>query len=315
MRLKVLAAAALVASGTVQAQNPETLDWLRRIHQATHKLSYSGTFIYQNGPRTEASRITRFVEGADEVEKLEVLDGMPREIVRTRDTVRCYLPGIQVVKVDRRTERDFPAMLPDRFGALARHYEITLGETLRIAGYECRAVVLKPRDNLRYGYQLCADVNNGMLLRALTVDASGEAVEQFSFTDLRLGGVTRNMVQPRRETRTYRVEDSGAERAQLAGWSLSSELPGFQKVMELKRRLGATRPAGQVVYSDGLAAVSIFIETLDGRGEAVRTGLARIGAIHIYTREVGNHMVTVVGETPAASVQRIANAVEYRPAR
>jgi negative regulator of sigma E activity len=44
----------------------------------------------------------------------------------------------------------------------------------------------------------------------------------------------------------------------------------------------------------------------------VRAGLASVGAIHIYTREVAKHMVTVVGETPAASVQRIANAVEYR---
>jgi negative regulator of sigma E activity len=41
-------------------------------------------------------------------------------------------------------------------------------------------------------------------------------------------------------------------------------------------------------------------------------GLASLGAIHIYTREVANHRVTVVGEAPAASVQRIANAVEYR---
>jgi len=66
------------------------------------------------------------------------------------------------------------------------------------------------------------------------------------------------------------------------------------------------------VYSDGLAAVSVFIESLEGRPEPVRPGLASMGAIHMYTREVANHVVTVVGEAPAASVQRIANAVEYR---
>jgi negative regulator of sigma E activity len=33
--------------------------------------------------------------------------------------------------------------------------------------------------------------------------------------------------------------------------------------------------------------------------------------MHIYTRQVANHVVTVVGEAPAASVQRIGNAVEY----
>lgn len=301
-----------LASGGVQAQSAETLGWLRKIHDATQKLSYSGTFVYQNGSRSETSRITRYVDASGDIEKLEVMDGMPREIVRTKDTVRCYLPGSRVVKVDRRTERGFPALLPERITALARHYDISLGETRRIAGYDCQAVVLTPRDNLRYGYKLYADANSGMLLRAVTVDAAGEQVEQFMFTQLTIGGVTRDMVKPRHAARTWRVQDAGAAPARLAGWGLSSELPGFHKVVELKRRLGDSRSAGQVVYSDGLAAVSVFIESLEGRSDPVRTGLASMGAIHIYRREVANHMVTVVGEAPAASVQRIANAVEYR---
>ena len=304
----VLALAATVA----EAQSPETLTWLRKINEATQKLSYTGTFVYQNGARSETSRITRYVDPSTDIERLEVIDGMPREIVRTRDTVRCYLPGLRLVKVDRRTERDFPAVLPERITALARHYDITLGEKTRIANHECQAVVLTPRDNLRYGYRLYADMHSGMLLRAVTVDAAGEPVEQFTFTELTIGRVTRDMVKARFASRDWRVEDAGAAPAKLAGWGLSAELPGFEKVVELKRRLGESRSAGQVVYSDGLAAVSVFIESLEGRSDPVRTGLASMGAIHIYTREVANHMVTVVGEAPAASVQRIANAVEYR---
>jgi len=304
----VLALAATVA----EAQSPETLTWLRKINEATQKLSYTGTFVYQNGARSETSRITRYVDPSTDIERLEVIDGMPREIVRTRDTVRCYLPGLRLVKIDRRTERDFPAVVPEHINALARHYDITLGEKTRIANHECQAVVLKPRDNLRYGYRLYADVKSGMLLRAVTVDAAGEPVEQFTFTELTIGRVTRDMVKARYASRDWREEDAGAAPAKLAGWGLSAELPGFQKVVELKRRLGDSRSAGQVVYSDGLAAVSVFIESLEGRSDPVRTGLASMGAIHIYTREVANHMVTVVGEAPAASVQRIANAVEYR---
>jgi len=304
----VLALAATVA----EAQSPETLTWLRKINEATQKLSYTGTFVYQNGARSETSRITRYVDPTTDIERLEVIDGMPREIVRTRDTVRCYLPGLRLVKVDRRTERDFPAVLPERITALARHYDITLGEKTRIANHECQAVVLTPRDNLRYGYRLYADTNSGMLLRAVTMDAAGEPVEQFTFTELTIGRVTRDMVKGRFAARDWRVEDAGAAPAKLAGWGLSAELPGFEKVVELKRRLGESRSAGQVVYSDGLAAVSVFIESLEGRSDPVRTGLASMGAIHIYTREVANHMVTVVGEAPAASVQRIADAVEYR---
>ena len=66
-----------------------------------------------------------------------------------------------------------------------------------------------------------------------------------------------------------------------------------------------------MVYSDGLAAVSVFIEPMHDGADPVQSGTASLGAINIYTREVANHLVTVVGETPAASVQRIGNAVEY----
>ena len=308
---RLFGAALVLAMGAAQAQSPETLSWLRKIHEATQRLSYTGTFVYQNGMRSETSRITRYVDAAGDIEKLEVMDGVPREIVRTRDTVRCYLPDSRVVKVDRRTERGFPALVPERIMALARHYELTLGETRRIAGYDCQAVELSPKDNLRYGYRLYADIGSGMLLRAVTLDPEGNEVENFTFTQLSLGNVTRDMVKPRHAGRDWRVENTGAELARLDGWGLTAELPGFRKVTELKRRLGESRPVGQMVYSDGLAAVSVFIEPLEARRDPVRTGLSRMGAIHIYTREVANHMVTVVGEAPASSVQRIADSVEY----
>ena len=302
-----------VSAGMAQAQSPETLDWLRKIHEATQKLSYRGTFVYQQGSRTETSRITRFADARGNIERLEVLDGEPREIVRTRDTVKCYLPDSRVVKVDQRSaDRSFPALLPERITALARHYTFSLGETRRIAGFDCQAVVLTPKDDLRYGYKLYADIASGMPLKAVTFDSDGETVEQFTFTQLSIGKVTPEMVKPRHSARAWRVHDAEVAPARLAGWGLTAELPGFHKVIELKRRIGESKPVGQVVYSDGLAAVSVFIEPLEGRGGAVRTGLASMGAIHVYTREVANHMVTVVGETPAASVQRIANAVEYR---
>lgn len=312
MLARALALVVAASAALAHAQPPEALAWLRKIHDATQALSYKGTFVYQQDGRTETSRIVRYADGGNAVEKLEVMDGVPREVLRTRDAVRCYLPESRVVKVDRRTpERDFPGLLPERVTALARHYELSLGGLHRIAGFECQEVVLKPRDQLRYGQRLYADTKTGMLLKAVTVDPAGQPIEQFTFTELSLGGVTRDMVKPRPDAAAWRVEDAAASPAPLTGWRLSAELPGFRKVIELKRRLGESRPVGHMVYSDGLAAVSVFIEPLEGR-PAVRTGLASMGAINIYTREVANHIVTVVGEAPAVSVQRIADAVEYR---
>jgi sigma-E factor negative regulatory protein RseB len=312
MIARALAFAAGFTSAVAVAQTPDGQAWLRRIHQATQKLSYTGTFVYQQGARTETSRITRFVGPGGDIERVEVLDGVPREIVRTRDTLRCYLPDSKVVKVDRRTpDRSFPTLLPEQVNLVSRNYSISLGETTRVAGLDCRAVVLTPKDNVRYGYRLYADMASGMLLKAVTIDAGGEAIEQFMFTQLKIGNVTRDMVRPHHDARGWRVEDAQAVPAHLVGWELTADLPGFRKVIELRRRM-ESRAVSQVVYSDGLAAVSVFIEALDAQREAAPNGIASMGAIHMYTREVANHRVTVVGETPAASVQRIGNAVAYR---
>lgn len=317
----VLAAAA----GWAQAQAPapeqvqapaEALDWLQRIYRATETLSYSGTFVYQQGNRSESSRIFRRAGAAGGVEKLEMLDGAPRQILRTRDEVRCYLPESRTIKVDRRSDpRAFPALLPEQVGSLAEYYDISLGGTRRIAGYDCQAIHLRPRDELRYGYTLWADTRTGMLLRAQTFNREGELVEQFTFAQLEIGDVPRARLRPPASARDWRVEQAGVSPTDLgrSGWRIGTELPGFRKIVEIQRMMRDAQPVGQIVYSDGIAAVSIFIEPISGRSERAQIGLSGMGAVNVYTREVADHLVTVVGEAPAVSVQRIGNTVEFHP--
>ncbi|MGD9952069.1 MAG: MucB/RseB C-terminal domain-containing protein [Burkholderiales bacterium] len=304
-------------AGWAQAQTtPDALDWLRRIYQATENLSYSGVFVYQQGERTETSRVTHLAGADGGVERIEVLDGTPREILRTRDEIRCYLPESRVVRIESRGDtRGFPALLPERVSSLAEHYVITLGEVRRIAGFDCQAIVLEPKDDLRYGYRLWADLRSGMLLKAQTLSRRGEALEQFTFTQLDIGDVPQEKLRPPRLGRDWRVVQAGGAPTDLgqAGWTFGSALPGFRKIAEIRRMLRDAQPVGQVVYSDGLAAVSVFIEPIAGRAEPPPMGLARMGAVNVYTRTVADHLVTVVGEAPAASVQRIGNTVEFRP--
>ena len=318
--IRIACALALAAAaGWTQAQTPaqvepEALDWLQRIYRATESLSYSGTIVYQQGNRTETSRIARRAGATGGVEKLEFLDGAPREVLRTRDEVRCYLPESRTIKVDRRSDpRAFPMLLPEQVSSLAEHYDISLGGTRRIAGYDCQAILLSPRDDLRYGYALWADTRSAMLLRAQTFERSGELVEQFTFAQLTIGNVPRERLRPPRGARDWRVEQAGVAPADFAqsGWRLGAQLPGFRKIVEVRRMLRDAQPVGQIVYSDGIAAVSIFIEPISGRADPAQIGLAGMGAVNVVTREVAEHLVTVVGEAPAASVQRIADMVEY----
>ena len=316
---RALCAALLAWSGLAHAQlSPDALDWLRRIYQATEKLSYSGTFVYQQGDSSETLRIMRYADSRGGVEKLQALDGSPREVLRELDTVKCYLPDTQTVKVDRRVDRrGFPALLPQEIERLADNYSAALAGTGRVAGLDAREIVLSPRDGFRYGYRLWADVNTGMLLKAAVLDEKGATIEQFTFTQFDPGRVTRDKLKPSYAARKWRVQDDATVPANLAedGWTVSSEIMGYRKVAEVKRRLGDSRRVGQIVYSDGLAAISVFIEQRRNETDPMQAGLAGKGAVNLYSREIAGHLVTAVGEAPAVSVQRVADIVEFHPPR
>jgi sigma-E factor negative regulatory protein RseB len=154
-----------------------------------------------------------------------------------------------------------------------------------------------------------------MLVKTRTYDDKNEVMEQFSFSQLRIGGnIDREKIKPRytAKGREWRVEDSAAAHADLAkaGWAVRASPPGFRIVTEMTRTLGGTTGVGHIVLSDGLAAVSVFIEPV--KQPAPRPGLIRQGAINVYMRQLGSHWITVVGEAPAESVKYIADAVEFR---
>jgi len=315
-----LAAGAAVHSGGVLGQteaNADAVAWLQKIYRSTDRLSYTGTFVFQQGEQVETSRITRIVDASGVHERLEALDGTPREIVRANDEVKCYLPQTMTVKVERQVDtRPFLAMRADA-QELAQHYTIRKGETERVAGYDCQAIILDPKDKLRYGHKLWADLATGMLVKAQTFNEKREVVEQFAFTQLQIGGrIERDQVKSRfaGKGRDWRVERAGIVAANLAsdGWLLGALPAGYRKVTEMKRNVGASADVGHIVLSDGLAAVSVFIEPLAARPSLGPLGLSRQGAVNVFTRTLDRYLVTVVGEVPAESVKRIAHTLEYR---
>jgi len=112
IRAALLLVAALFALPTLAETAGDGAVWLSRMMNAAQRLSYSGTFVYQSGTHSETSRVVRIVDAAGERERLEVLDGSPREVVRVNDEVRCYLPDDRRVVIERRSaRRAFPALL------------------------------------------------------------------------------------------------------------------------------------------------------------------------------------------------------------
>jgi sigma-E factor negative regulatory protein RseB len=320
------------AENRVTENTREAQSWLSRIQSAAQKLNYAGTFVYQQGNQMRTSRVTHLLDGKNEIEKLEVLDGRPREYIRRNDEITCYVPEARTLIIEKRATPDvFPSLLAASPADLSQSYQLSKGETGRVAGHEAQAIILKPRDNLRYGYKFWAEKSSGLLLRAQTLDEKNDVVEQIAFTQISIGAVDKNHLRPSfPNTAKWHVENAITSQASLSGWSVKSVPAGFRKIREVKRMVadappialpsnshsedrtpkqGAQREVSQLVFSDGVAAISVFVEP----GTQSRTeGTMQQGAMNIVGKRQGDYWLTIVGEVPPAAIRQVANSIEFK---
>jgi sigma-E factor negative regulatory protein RseB len=314
-----IAAVAVATAGFAGAHGAdEGLTWLTRMASASSLVNYSGTFVYHNRGTSETSRVVHFVNQAGGVfERLEALDGPAREVIRTNDQVTCYLPAIKTVRIELRNAKLIPGFFPENLAGIGESYRVRLAGIDRVAGHECQIVVLEPKDNLRYGREFCAEVKSGLPLRVRTISDRNEGVEAFAFTQLTIGGSFRRdrvMSKYAAKSQGWRVDRSAmnvTEREVDTGWAVTRQPPGFKKLFEVRRSIpGRVGSVAQIIFSDGLAAISVFIEPMPGKRPA--QSLTQQGAVNIYTRPVADQLVTVLGEAPADTIVQIGNSLEPR---
>lgn len=316
MKRLACAALVLVFAGPAWAGEAESVDafgWLQKISNATHKLNYSGTFIYQRDKRVETSRIVHLVDESGEQAKLVTLDGTQREMYRMNNDVLCFLPDSQTAVLDKsRARKIFPAILPEQISSLKESYEAKLGGQSRVAGRDTQIVLLEPKDPFRYGHKFWADTKTGLLLQAGVWKDKHEMVDRFSFSQVSIGmPIDKSEVKPKLTGRKLIQNEEGKARDGDIdpGWQVKSVPPGFKQISAMKRMLpGGQAPVNHIVFSDGLAAVSVFIEPDMG---TVETSLSHRGAMHVYTRSVADHAIKVLGEVPAVTVRQIGDSVSY----
>jgi len=305
--------AVLLAPTPVLAEDGLTL--LQRIAQGSRQLTYSGTFVYRSGGSVDTSHIAHSVVNGIELERIEALDGSPREVTRAGSEVKCFLPEEKLVIIENRSsQRRFPALLPAGLGTLPEFYDIRGGEQGRVAGVTSRAVFLQPRDELRYGHEFWMDVASGLLLKANLLGARGETLESFAFTQIKIGGpLEHEALKARFDSERVRVQQVRATelKAEDMGWVFRSMLPGFRRVATMKRQTAPENPESlHVVFSDGLASISVFIEPGGSAGEAA--AVSAVGPVNVYRRQSGEYRLIVMGEVPALAVRLLGEGIERK---
>lgn len=323
MRQASLLCAVAIFLGPAPAAADDAAQWLLKVSEAARQANYQGIVVYRDGQRMDVMRLTHRLHQGRIQERLTSLTGKPRDILREGDEV-FYLVGDQRVQSPG-PQSLFPVLSQALLTEASPHYEYRDLGHARVAGRPCRGVVLSPRDDYRYGYEVCGDVETGVPLRVTLLDHRGRTIEQLMFTEVAFPAEMPDATfapppgatpQPLPEASPPPARSAPPAVAREA-WRLVRLPPGFRIV----RREWVPSPDGQglvehVLLSDGLSAVSVFGVRPRAPDRAFR-GLSNMGAMSAYGRRVGAFHVTVIGEVPPGTVRMIgeglAPAAEAEP--
>jgi sigma-E factor negative regulatory protein RseB len=287
----------------------DAASWLDQIGKALREQNYQGTLVMVAGGRIETLSIFHaYVDGVER-ERLVTLSGPRRELVRSGQ--RVMLVGADAksaVAYDANADgRWNPA---ERFADAARleGYRAKLAGTERVAGHEAQVVELAARDGWRYGYRLWLEKKSGLPLRLTLLDGNGRTLEQVAFTAIDLGRVpSESDLKPAGPEALHRVQTLDTGAVSDPGWRVAAPPPGY--TLRSARRIG---PAVQLLYGDGLASVSVYVEPA-AKGTSGQSS-ARSGAVNALSVWKGGRRVLAIGKVPAATVEHFARNVQPAPA-
>lgn len=304
---------------TLPAAADDARGWLDRMEQAVESLSYEGTFVHMVGTSMETMHVIHRAVDGQVSERLFSRDQPGREILRQNEKVTCIFADQRTVLVERRKgHRGTPLLgsLPREDGEIEQWYEFREAGEGQKLGRASKIIEIRPRDNYRYGHRLWLDQLTAMPLKIQVLDPAGSAVEQIQFVSMILPAeISDARLQPEVELDgfTWYEQDNlspgSAADAPPAAWVVADPPPGFRLTESRVRGLpGVPNPVEHLVYSDGLASVSLFVEPALDTGEEL-TGLSRLGAAHAFTLVFNGQQVTAVGEVPPVTVERFARSL------
>ncbi len=293
---------------------------LQKTAFAARELNYQGVFVYQNGKQTRSVQITHMYSAGQEMTRNVVLEngaqaGQGREVYSQGNDIVIFRPQNQKMVIEKRRGQNlFPAMLPTDLQAIEASYTARMGATEYVAGREAQIIELVPNDAFRYGYKIWADTEFGLLLKMTLLDNKNQTLEQIAFSQLSmLNSQDANWFRPQIDvSKSYVMEDNTAVNHVTTNW-IVTELPaGYVKVDHIALVVpGKAAPVDQMIFSDGIASVSLFIEPI-AKGMHPKMGHMLVGSTNICANVINGYQITVVGEVPEATVMQIAKAVSFK---
>ena len=278
----------------------DSQNWLLRLQEAEQRQEFQGAFVYERNGSFSSHAIHRQVRDGQVREHIKQLDGTFHESLRNNGRLEC-MTGPRYERI-RENQADGLRRLEPR--TLIQWYDIRTAGMSRVAGREAVVLSLLPRDQHRYGFELYLDRETALPLKSLLLNENGQPLERFQYIvfepgaqpDLQVGQACRPATD--RETRPL---ERHAWRP--AGFTLT------RIVEQRSSREGS--PVAWLVYGDGLARFSVFLEPWrEGLSIDQRSQLGPTAAVsRRMATDQGDLLVTVIGEIPLGTAERVALSI------
>lgn len=283
--------------------------WLAKIGGALRENNYQGTLVQTAAGRVETVAVFHAFSNGHERERLVTLSGPHREVIRDDKIVMCIGTGNMPVGYDAGMGGTWNPGELFADGARLPGYQAKLGASGRVAGLDAQIVELRPRDDWRYGYRFWLEKNSGLPLQIALLDGNGHVLERIFFTQLQLGKKpAESDLAPSTRSGLRRVQTLSPGRDTDPGWRVNAPPTGFN--LRAARRLG---PAVQLLYSDGLASVSVYVEPIVPNASG--SGAAHMGAVTARSYWQGGRRVVAIGKVPELTVDYFARNMQPMAAK
>jgi sigma-E factor negative regulatory protein RseB len=295
----------LASVATFAADTPQA--WLDRMNTALATRNYEGVFSHWQSGRLETLRIIHRVLNGAVTERLESLDGSGRQFVSDGAELTCYLPDQRTVLVEKAPTSLLPTGLPKFDAAMAAFYQLDSLGTMLQMGEKAQVIAVTPRDAYRYGYKLWIQRATGMPLKTELLDTAGNVIEEVMFSSLSLRHhIADAEFKPQLVTTGFQwLRDDGGPAPTGATpeiWNNVPLPPGFQLTAQTAQMMpGVAEPVTHLVFSDGVATVSVFIQTVVINDSPNQ----QVGSSSAYASVQSGHKFVALGEVPPATVRMI----------
>ncbi|MBC3621454.1 MULTISPECIES: sigma-E factor regulatory protein RseB [Vibrio] len=284
---------------------------LHQMNDASQHLNYELSYILLKKNSIEPLLYRHARQDEQQFAHLIYLSGPVREVIRRGNEVSYIEPGVEPFTIESGTmvAPTIP-MLNSDVAKLGQYYDFVKMGRAREAGAACQVLRIVPKDGLRYSYVLWIDEHSSLPLRADLVDRDGEVLEQYRTISYSINDQLATLMSGLNKVQLPEVLSLPKGNIQQTFWQVGWKPDGFQPLELNRYRMAMTeRLVESQMFSDGLFNFSVYVSVRDDH--SLKGQLVRQGRRTLHSVINGDNEISVVGDIPPATAQRIAQSITF----